>query len=141
MPSRIEGRRDERGNVIGVFIVNDLAERPLAMPCDDRGRPDSDGFEWGYSGTGPTALAIALLAHVHDIGACPGQSTASALPPQCRVSGAKRSISIVELRDHAIARIPRDVTWWSCEVAALRAFARRENDALLFALSDGRTVA
>lgn len=59
----VVGERDARGWVRGVWVVLANGARVvLPMPTDDRGRPLSDGFEWGYSGTGPHALAVALYA-------------------------------------------------------------------------------
>jgi hypothetical protein len=50
------GRRDEDGAYV---LVN---EREALPPRNDL-RNFSDGFEWGYAGSGPAQLAIALLAH------------------------------------------------------------------------------
>lgn len=37
------------------------SERPLA-PRNDLGNHSPDGFEWGYGGSGPAQLALAILA-------------------------------------------------------------------------------
>lgn len=60
--THVLGRRDARGNASVVVRYADGTERPLPMVVDDAGRPESDGFEWGYLGTGPHALAGSLIA-------------------------------------------------------------------------------
>ena len=50
-----QGIRDEEGCVV---TVNDA----LLDPRMDLRRYSSDGFEWGYEGSGPHQLALAILA-------------------------------------------------------------------------------
>ena len=77
---RVDGYRDQHGNVSVVVVLEDGTSRPLPMPVGAGGEPESDGFEWGYAGQGPHALAIALLALVGGVGAVPpGVSTHDAL--------------------------------------------------------------
>lgn len=42
--------------------TNDGRRYPLA-PCNDLRNHSPDGFQWGYGGSGPAQLALALLAH------------------------------------------------------------------------------
>jgi len=60
------GRRHlETRQVLGVWVVipsRDGAYRaPLSMPLHRDGTEHAEGYEWGYGGAGPQALAHALL--------------------------------------------------------------------------------
>ena len=50
------GLRDKDGTAVEVNGI------PLDLRLD-LGNHSPTGFEWGYSGSGPTQLAIAMLAH------------------------------------------------------------------------------
>lgn len=54
-----------RGTVVGrsaaVSVSSDAGVRPLAARYDLRNH-SPDGFSWGYHGSGPSQLALALLA-------------------------------------------------------------------------------
>jgi hypothetical protein len=54
------GRRDKHGNCV-VRVIEHGDSRALRQRCDIANRSPA-GFEWGYLGSGPTQLAIALLA-------------------------------------------------------------------------------
>lgn len=56
------GRRTERGCVVEALGA-DGARRPLDLRTD-LWNHSPDGFEWGYGGSGPAQLALALLADV-----------------------------------------------------------------------------
>jgi len=55
------GKRTEQG--CEVTVHEDGAARPLALRLDLRNHSPT-GFEWGYSGSGPAQLALALAADV-----------------------------------------------------------------------------
>lgn len=56
---RYTGRRTEAGCV--VLVVEDGEERQLDPRLDLRNH-SPDGLEWGYAGSGPAQLALAILA-------------------------------------------------------------------------------
>ena len=57
---RYEGWREGGG----IFVTVDGEPLP---PCQDLRAASADGFEWGYGGSGPAQLALALLAdHLGD---------------------------------------------------------------------------
>ncbi len=61
-----EGKRDADGKVsVTVGILSRLGtisdEKPLD-PRQDLRNYSPDGFEWGYGGSGPSQLALAMLA-------------------------------------------------------------------------------
>jgi hypothetical protein len=51
------GYRDEKGST---HVEVDTRQLPLRLDLDNH---SPDGFEWGYGGSGPAQLALALLAH------------------------------------------------------------------------------
>jgi uncharacterized protein (DUF2249 family) len=51
------GYRDAKGYV---HVEADTRQLPLRLDLDNH---SPDGFEWGYGGSGPAQLALALLAH------------------------------------------------------------------------------
>jgi hypothetical protein len=53
------GKRTESGTE--VTVVDGLSRRPLAPRFDLRNHSPT-GFEWGYGGSGPAQLALALTA-------------------------------------------------------------------------------
>jgi len=55
------GVRDEKG--VAVFVEEDGVRRPLAPRLDLRIHAPT-GVDWGYSGSGPAQLALALAAEV-----------------------------------------------------------------------------
>lgn len=56
------GRR-ELGSRVTVCFVAGKTHTPLP-PCNDLWDHSPDGFEWGYHGSGPAQLALAILHHV-----------------------------------------------------------------------------
>lgn len=54
------GRRDRDGKT-HVWVVNDGVTAPLD-PRFDLANKSPTGFEWGYGGSGPAQLAIAIIA-------------------------------------------------------------------------------
>ncbi len=77
--TRLIGTRDYRGTATVLVEYTDGAVLSLPMATDDRGRDESNGFEWGYAGQGPHALAVAVLAFALGITASAGTSTHRAL--------------------------------------------------------------
>jgi uncharacterized protein DUF6166 len=57
-PVFYRGTRDLRG--VACVMINDSLALPLRLDLDNR---SPTGFEWGYGGSGPAQLALALLAH------------------------------------------------------------------------------
>jgi len=58
------GRRTPRGYVVTVHVSNEPGEeivRPLNPRFDIRNHSPT-GFEWGYGGSGPAQLALAICA-------------------------------------------------------------------------------
>lgn len=49
-----------------VFIQKDDGQRPLPLRLDVRNHSPT-GFAWGYGGSGPSQLALALLLQVTDV--------------------------------------------------------------------------
>lgn len=74
-----------------------VVEVSLPMPTSS-GRELSDGFEWGYSGTGPHALAVALLALFANVSAAGAEE----------VLRAKYGGDAFRFRDVFVAKLPRD---------------------------------
>ena len=60
MPTKYLGVRRQRGT--GVVVCDDEMAEPLP-PRLDLARHSPTGFEWGYAGSGPAQLALAILAH------------------------------------------------------------------------------
>lgn len=56
-----------------------------------------DGFEWGFSGSGPADLALAILAHVFNL----TSDTIDRIPPAL----------YQQFKDDVIATLPRDANW------------------------------
>lgn len=56
------GWRDGQGRCV-VHVVRGKASTPLP-PRNDVWNHSPDGFEWGYGGSGPAQLALAILCHV-----------------------------------------------------------------------------
>src|ERR1043166_2332245 len=54
------GKRNDKGRC-EVFVRNGGSQKPLP-PRDDLFNHSPDGFEWGYFGSGPAQLALAILA-------------------------------------------------------------------------------
>ena len=62
MTTIYRGRRNENGDGVVTFMEDTRAARPLPMRLDLWNHSPT-GFEWGYGGSGPAQLALALLAH------------------------------------------------------------------------------
>lgn len=58
------GKRTDGGAVVTVQY-GDMPEKELPLRLDLRSH-SPDGFEWGYGGSGPAQLALAILAHEYD---------------------------------------------------------------------------
>jgi len=86
-----KGRRDEDGVCIVTVHEEGKPARPL-NPRLDLFNHSPTGFEWGYGGSGPAQLALALLADVT------GNDDGAVRAHQSFKSG-------------AIASIPRDASW------------------------------
>ena len=61
MTTIYRGRREDDGCVV-VILEDTRAARRLPMRLPLRNHSPT-GFEWGYAGSGPAQLALALLAH------------------------------------------------------------------------------
>lgn len=58
-----EGRRNEQVSVTKTITFNDGGAICLPLnPRNDLVNHSPDGFNWGYSGSGPSQLALAILA-------------------------------------------------------------------------------
>jgi hypothetical protein len=55
------GWRESNGDAVVDVIENDKDPSPL-NPRNDIDNHSPDGFEWGYGGSGPAQLALALIA-------------------------------------------------------------------------------
>jgi len=53
----------EAGDNWQVYVTEPDGEREKLSPRFDLGHHSPDGFSWGYPGSGPSQLAIGLLAH------------------------------------------------------------------------------
>lgn len=62
-PVEYRGTRDDNGTAQVTKQIDELAPVPLDIRLDIR-RHSPTGPEWGYSGSGPAQLALALLADV-----------------------------------------------------------------------------
>lgn len=98
--SVIHGLRpfDRNGNTNPCVMIDapDSTSAILPMPLDKRGRALSDGFEWGYHGQGPYALAVALLMLAHGI--APGSDHEAAF--------ARLRVSADKLKRELVAKFP-----------------------------------
>lgn len=56
------GSRDRHGNRVVVRVSKADGERIPLDPRFDLANHSPDGFEWGYAGSGPAQLALAILA-------------------------------------------------------------------------------
>lgn len=54
------GRRDRTGTAI-VFVIDEHGESTKLALCLNLANHSPTGFEWGYAGSGPAQLALALL--------------------------------------------------------------------------------
>lgn len=63
-----EGKRDKGGCVVTVMTVGDKRTSPQPLnPRHDLWNHSPTGFEWGYAGSGPAQLALAICAdHLGD---------------------------------------------------------------------------
>lgn len=68
------GERLEHG--CEVYVLEDGKRRPLSLRLDLRNH-SPEGFEWGYGGSGPAQLALAILAD------CLGPDTPPERCPYC----------------------------------------------------------
>jgi hypothetical protein len=57
--TRYHGWRDEKGAHVAVYSGSGSRPLPLRLDLDNH---SPTGFEWGYGGSGPAQLALALLA-------------------------------------------------------------------------------
>ena len=53
------GWRDDDGNAQVIILHNGVKALPMRLDLDNH---SPTGFEWGYGGSGPAQLALALLA-------------------------------------------------------------------------------
>lgn len=83
----------------GVYVEEDGQRYPLNPRLDIRNHSPS-GFEWGYSGSGPAQLALAILADHYG-------------------PGVEKEINYQQFKDDVIALLPRDgnfiLTTWDIE--------------------------
>ena len=102
---RYEGRRSARTALVTVRGEFDLGTYTSALsPRFDLANHSPDGFGWGYSGSGPLQLAVAMLAD-----AC-GDDVARRLK--------------IEFKWAVIANLPRDESW-SIPAAEVQDWVRR----------------
>lgn len=113
VPASVEGRRDSRGTATVVVVYSDGSEAPLEMARGAGGEPESDGFEWGYCGQGPYALAVSLLALVAGVRPKRKASTHDRLR--------ERGYHVVSFRDHVVATL--EPAGWTLSVERLRELA------------------
>jgi len=73
-----------------VYVVEKLRRAPLALRLDLRNHSPT-GFAWGYGGSGPSQLALAILADLH--------------------SDAKALQWYQPFKWRVIAQLPRDKPW------------------------------
>jgi len=59
------GKRTSVRAIVTVQANADMPEVKLPLRLDLRSH-SPDGFEWGYGGSGPAQLALAILAHEYD---------------------------------------------------------------------------
>ena len=57
------GRRNYLGVPWWVAAIDHKGQHRTINPRHDLANHSPDGFSWGYSGSGPALLALALLAH------------------------------------------------------------------------------
>lgn len=100
MPDKIEyeGRRNA-GNAIASKIIN--GKQHKLDPRYDLRNHSPDGFEWGYPGSGPAQLALAILA--------------DALEDDGRALELYQNFKIA-----AIATLPRDAIWTMSREAVIK---------------------
>jgi hypothetical protein len=117
MGKHYEGRRNPDGGCIVEVVENDR-RRPLPLRLDLFNHSPT-GFEWGYQGSGPAQLALALLADVLDV------------PPHRRGwldegSPGQRAVKLHQLFKRAIVTyLPHDQ--WLLNESDVREFVDREN--------------
>jgi len=62
-----EGKRPQTFFPASVYRITDAGERIPLEPRFDLANHSPTGFEWGYGGSGPAQLALAILAdHLRD---------------------------------------------------------------------------
>ncbi len=79
------GKRDGYPRTVTVHFESGKTSL-LGMTTVGR-KKSTDGFEWGYSGSGPTALAMALCS---------------------RAAGTENAAAVIAVRDEIVATIPLD---------------------------------
>lgn len=62
MTKRYIGRRDGQAGAATVRVVEDGKRSRALNPRHDLRNHSPDGFQWGYGGSGPAQLALALVA-------------------------------------------------------------------------------
>jgi hypothetical protein len=107
------GKRDKKGNACVFVIEADGDSHALALRTDLHNHSPT-GFEWGYGGSGPAQLALAILADAE------GEAVAKEYHQQ--------------FKQLVIARLPRNGEWrlTLSQVLALHAslLANKVTDAL-----------
>jgi hypothetical protein len=95
-----EGHRDETGACV-VEVIENNRRRALPLRLDLYNHSPT-GFEWGYSGSGPAQLALALLADVLEV---PPQRTRWFEPD----SSAQRAVRLhQEFKRVIVGYLPRE---------------------------------
>lgn len=103
---RYEGRRTPDGCIVEVVDMG--RRRPLELRLDLRDHSPT-GFEWGYGGSGPAQLALALLADA--------------------LNDDERALRLYQNFKWAIVgHLPRTDEPWAMELADIRAYADREDE-------------
>lgn len=96
-----EGKRHPEDELGETSVTVD--GKPLPLRLDLRNHSPT-GFEWGYSGSGPAQLALAILAHHFD------EPPRKRTPPiGSEPSRAERLYQ--DFKDRVVARFPRDGGW------------------------------
>jgi hypothetical protein len=116
------GRRDASGNThVNVIFPNGRAERlPLRL---DLYNHSPDGFEWGYGGSGPAQLALAILA---DVLGAPARKARSSWWDEAEDDPRTRAVRLhQEFKRKHIAGLDQEQPWTISENVVV-AFIQRE---------------
>jgi hypothetical protein len=116
---KYEGHRDPASQQCSVSVLDLVSDGSgwALPPRNDLFNHSPDGFEWGYSGSGPAQLALAILAHhLVDENNHPPVLAAlglSQLPPEDQMLGIKPNeyLAVVfhqNFKSRVIANLPKE---------------------------------
>lgn len=102
-----QGFADGRVMIVHVDPHGSFTEHGSVPRRLDLRRHSPDGFSWGYSGSGPAQLALAILASHFRLGIVGG-----GMDPESLAIADERALAIYQrFKNRVISRLPREQAW------------------------------